>query len=44
MGYTLTLMASLIDKLIRLGRSTDISKAVSDKSYRDKLYTQFGMK
>lgn len=39
-----TLMASLIDKLIRLGRSTDISKAVSDKSYRDKLYTQFGMK
>ena len=38
------LLATLINKLISLGRNDDISKVTTDPAFRDSLYVQFGLK
>ena len=38
------LLASLINKLISLGRNDEISKVTNDPAFRDSLYVQFGLK
>ena len=38
------LLATLINKLISLGRNEDISKVTSDAAFRDRLYIQYGLK
>lgn len=37
------LLASLINKLMSIGRSSEITKVINDKDYRDKLYGEFGL-
>ena len=39
-----TLFASLISKLLSLGRNDDIAKVATDQILREKLYLQFGLK
>ena len=39
-----TLFASLISKLLSLGRNDDIAKVATDQILREKLYHQFGLK
>lgn len=38
------IFASLVSKLLECGRNEDISKATSDKSYREELYKEFSLK
>lgn len=38
------LLATLINKLIFLGRNDEISKVTNDPAFRDSLYVQFGLK
>ena len=38
------LLASLIDKLIEIGKSEDIPKATKDPVYRERLYFEYGIK
>ena len=39
-----TLLASLINKLLSLGRNDDVAKVTTDQAFREKLYLQFGLK
>ena len=38
------LLATLINKLISLGRNDDITKVTTDQAFRENLYIQFGLK
>ncbi|MBR5180038.1 MAG: hypothetical protein IKW90_14775 [Lachnospiraceae bacterium] len=38
------LLASLINKLISVGRSSEIERIAKDESYREKLYKEYGLK
>ena len=38
------LLASLINKLILVGRSSEIERIAKDESYREKLYKEYGLK
>ena len=38
------LLATLINKLISLGRNEDITKVTTDQAFRENLYIQFGLK
>ena len=37
-------LATLINKLISLGRNDDIAKVTTDQAFRENLYIQFGLK
>ena len=38
------LLATLINKLISLGRNDDITKVTTDQAFRENLYIQYGLK